>query len=61
MKATKRLLYAHWSVWAPLAKEVLGSQIASGCCQSPPHKGLQFDSSPVDKSLVASSESDEDA
>lgn len=23
MKATKRLLYAHWSIWMPLAKEVL--------------------------------------
>lgn len=40
MKAIKRILYAHWSVWMPLAKEVLGSQMVPGCCQSPPHKGL---------------------
>lgn len=24
----------------PLAKEVLGSQMVPGCCQSPPHEGL---------------------
>lgn len=61
MKAIKRLLYVHWSVWMPLAKEVLGSQVVPGCCQSPPHRGLQFDSSPVGKSIVASSKSDEGA
>lgn len=54
-------MYAHWSVWMPLAKEVLGSQVVPGYCQSPPHKGLQFDSSPVGKSIVTSSKSDEDA